>query len=177
MNDFTIFSGWRPGLIGLTARLHGVYYAASWGFGTFFEAWVAQGMSDFALAFDPARDGVWSVWGGEDLAGVVAVQGKGDGVEEGTCRLRWFIVDPQAQGRGIGGRLLSKAVAHARDACFTHLSLWTFKGLDAARALYERAGFVLCEEAADARYGTVVVNQRFVLELTHAGVAPARAEG
>ncbi|MFP3710951.1 MarR family transcriptional regulator, partial [Paraburkholderia sp. SIMBA_009] len=39
--------------------------------------------------------------------------------------------------------------------------LWTFKGLDAARHLYESAGFVLTQEAEGTQWGGAVVEQRF----------------
>ena len=38
----------------------------------------------------------------------------------------------------------------------------TFKGLDAARHLYEAAGFKLAEESEGRQWGSVVVEQRFV---------------
>ena len=45
---------------------------------------------------------------------------------------------------------------------FDETHLWTFKGLNAARRLYERAGFTLVEERPGARWGTEVLEQRFV---------------
>ena len=43
-------------------------------------------------------------------------------------------------------------------------TLWTFKGLDAARHLYERHGFRLAEEYAGAQWGVNLVEQRFERE-------------
>jgi hypothetical protein len=40
--------------------------------------------------------------------------------------------------------------------------LWTFQGLDTARALYERHGFVLVKEQLGARWGNTVTEQQFV---------------
>ncbi len=48
------------------------------------------------------------------------------------------------------------------DAQFSETYLSAFKGLDAARHLYESFGFRLCEEAQGTQWGTSVTEQRFV---------------
>ncbi len=40
--------------------------------------------------------------------------------------------------------------------------LWTFRGLDAARRLYEANGFALVEEQPGRQWGEEVIEQRFV---------------
>ncbi len=51
--------------------------------------------------------------------------------------MRWFILDDSCRGSGIGRRLLSEAMAFCDSRQFSAVQLWTFKGLDAARKLYE----------------------------------------
>jgi len=80
----------------------------------------------------------------------------------GAAHLRWFIVDDGLRGYGIGRALIGRAMAFVDEAGFGETRLWTFKGLDAARALYEQAGFQLAEEASGAQWGTEVVEQVFV---------------
>jgi GNAT superfamily N-acetyltransferase len=72
------------------------------------------------------------------------------------------IVDEVLQGQGVGRRLLERALAFADARAFRETHLWTFAGLDAARALYERAGFSLSEEWRGDQWGTEVTEQRFV---------------
>jgi hypothetical protein len=62
---------------------------------------------------------------------------------------------------GVGRVLLERAMAFV-DAHYDETYLWTFKGLDAARHLYEAAGFTLAEESEGRQWGSVVVEQRFV---------------
>ena len=45
---------------------------------------------------------------------------------------------------------------------FAETHPWTFRGLDAARHLYEAHGFVLAEERSGKQWGKTVMEQRFV---------------
>jgi GNAT superfamily N-acetyltransferase len=56
--------------------------------------------------------------------------------------MRMLAVDPSAQGRGVGGRLVAACVARATAAGKTQLLLHTTAPMTAAHRLYERAGFV-----------------------------------
>ena len=81
------------------------------------------------------------------------------------AHLRWFILDSGCQGQGIGRRLLTEALRHCRRQGFRRVYLWTFAGLDAARHLYESAGFRLCRELEGRQWGVVVQEQMFELTL------------
>ena len=48
---------------------------------------------------------------------------------------------PQARGLGIGKHLVDACIGFAREAGYRKVSLWTQKGLGAARRIYERFGF------------------------------------
>lgn len=157
-----VFCGYCPGAIGQLTALHAAYYAEHWGFDLSFEAQVASELGQFMLAFDPARDLFLAARAGERLAGAVALDGHSTPNE--GARLRWFIVQPTWQGRGLGARLLDQALAFARAAGHRRVHLWTFAGLEAARRLYERAGFRLAEEVVIQHWGGVVHDQRYELE-------------
>ncbi|MEW5914376.1 MAG: GNAT family N-acetyltransferase [Thermodesulfobacteriota bacterium] len=154
-------SGYYPGLIGQITQLHAVYYAQHWGLDLSFEAQVSRELSEFMAGFQPQRDFLRAARQGERLAGAVAL----DGSQTEGARLRWFIVDPAWQGTGLGQRLLSEALAYGRAAGHRRLFLWTFAGLDAARRLYEAAGFRLAEEHPMQQWGQAIVEQKFVLDV------------
>jgi mycothiol synthase len=60
----------------------------------------------------------------------------------GACRLTAeVVVHPGFRGRGLGQRLLARAVDLARDEWADHLHLWAYGNLPRARALAERFGF------------------------------------
>ncbi|MEM9641427.1 MAG: GNAT family N-acetyltransferase, partial [Pseudomonadota bacterium] len=83
-----------------------------------------------------------------------------------VSHLRWFIVCPKSQGMGIGNLLLEKATSFVDAAGFHQTRLWTFKGLDAARHLYEKHAFGLVRENRGKQWGTEVIEQEFVRNRT-----------
>lgn len=152
-----IHQGYLPGCIGDIASLHARYYAQASGFGVYFERKVATELSDFAECLPAAGKSMWLyVDGGRTLASVVI---DGDAAAR-QAHLRWFIVDESLRGMGVGRALLARAMAFV-DAQYDETYLWTFKGLDAARHLYESAGFTLTHASEGRQWGSVVVEQRF----------------
>lgn len=142
-------------------RLHAEYYAAHWAFDARFEAQVTRELAEFTAGFDADRDGFW--WAEADGAFVGAIAVDGSRYGEGGARLRWFIVDEAMQGRGVGAALIGRALEFCRERAFGSVHLWTFAGLDAARRLYERNGFVLVEEAPGDGWGPAITEQKFEL--------------
>jgi len=152
-----VVPGWLPGAVGAVAALHGRYYAREHGFGVRFEAKVAAECAEFCPRIDPTRDGLWLLVDGGRIAGSVAIDGSGPD----AAHLRWFIVDDEMRGRGLGRRLIEAAMGLCRRAGHRSVYLTTFAGLDAARALYEQHGFRLVAEADGETWGTRVREQRF----------------
>lgn len=157
-----IVPGYLPGAIGAVATLHAGYYGAQHGFGAFFEAKVAREFGEFVARFDPARDGLWLVVDAGRVLGAVVVDGSEPAARaHGVAHLRWFILAEALRGRGLGRRLLDHAMAFCRHAGYPLVYLNTFAGLDAARALYERAGFRLVQEVEAETWGHPMREQRF----------------
>ncbi|MBU1275169.1 MAG: GNAT family N-acetyltransferase [Proteobacteria bacterium] len=153
--------GYYPGVIGEVTRLHATYYARHWGFDLSFEAQVSRELAEFLQRAEPARDLFLAARGPAGFAGSVALD---SAFEEGT-RLRWFIVEPAWQGRGLGRELIARCLDFARSAGHRRVFLWTFAGLDAARNLYEEAGFTLAEEHRVNQWGNEITEQKFELNL------------
>lgn len=155
-----IQTGHRPGAIGRCVEMHARYYARAAGFGRPFEAKVAAELAEFAGRLDDPRNGLWLAVRAGEIVGTVAVDGEDLG--PGVAHLRWFIVDDGLRGAGVGRRLLASAVGFCDRAGFAETRLWTFRGLDAARRLYEAQGFALAEERPGRQWGEEVMEQRFV---------------
>ncbi len=65
------------------------------------------------------------------------------------------------QGKGLGAQLLGRALAFCDERGYAKVWLTTFAGLDAARNLYERNGFVLRGETDADQWSGGVREQIF----------------
>ena len=145
--------------------MHAGYYAREHGMGEVFERKVAEGLTEFLPRLQNSRNRLWLATTpnhGGQIVGSIAIDGEDLGA--GQAHLRWFILDDGCRGQGVGSALLRRAIEFVDQERFTRTVLWTFKGLDAARHLYERCGFRLAEEYAGEQWGVNLMEQRFVRE-------------
>ena len=161
MSNVEIVKGYIPGSIGRVAELHGAYYHEHWDFSVFFEAKVATELSEFFVRYDEKHDGFWTASLKGRVEGSITI----DGIhaEKEGAHLRWFILSDVLRGRGIGNRLIKEALNFCRNKGYKRVYLWTFKGLNAAKHLYEKNGFKLVKQFKGMQWGTEVNEQRFEL--------------
>ena len=79
------------------------------------------------------------------LGAITSVPGPGPGAELATeheAELRMLVVDPAAQGRGVGAALVRACVERAAAAGKAGVCLFTTPSMVAAHRLYHRLGFV-----------------------------------
>ena len=160
----TIRTGYTPGLLGRIVTLHARYYSTLVGFDLPFEATVAAGMANFLPRLSNPVNGTWWIDRDGEISGGISIDGEDLG--DGVAHLRWFILDPALHGSGLGNALLETALTHCRAQGFARVDLWTFSGLDTARALYEKHGFALAEEGPGTQWGKDMQEQRFSLKLS-----------
>ena len=129
----------RAGDLGWIVHRHGVLYAREWRYNEEFEALVAEIVAGFVQHRQPGRERCWvAELDGEVAGSVFLVE-----ASKTVAKLRLLYVEPWARGHGIGARLVDACVRFARQAGYRTITLWTQSELDAARRLYERAGFVV----------------------------------
>ena len=159
-----VLPGYRPGCLGRIVDMHARFYARHAGFGVFFESRVASGLAEFAGRLDKPCNQLWTALDGDRIVGSVAIDGEdlGKHPEDRQAHLRWFILEDGLRGAGTGRQLLQQALAFCDQQAFEATQLWTFRGLDAARRLYESSGFTLAEEWPGQQWGETVIEQRFV---------------
>ncbi|MGD8229568.1 MAG: GNAT family N-acetyltransferase [Desulfobacteraceae bacterium] len=156
-------TGYYPGVVGKITEIHATYYYENWGFDVSFETQVGRELSEFIMDFEENRDGFWVAKINGEFAGAVAIDGSG--ADKGEARLRWFIVPPKFQRRGVGGILIKRAIDFCKKANIRRVYLWTFEGLDEARSLYEREGFRLSQEHDVYQWGQEIKEQKFLIYL------------
>jgi ribosomal protein S18 acetylase RimI-like enzyme len=86
---------------------------------------------------------IWVAMDGETMIGTVSVMPEPD-----RLYIRSMAVRPDAQGHGIGQRLLEPLEAFARKKGFERMYLYTTHVLPGAKRLYEKNGFRVVRETA-----------------------------
>ena len=78
-----------------------------------------------------------ALWEGE-TAGCVALRP----LDSERCELKRLYVRPAFRGRGIGGELVARVLADAREIGYSRMLLDTMPGLKSAQKMYRALGFV-----------------------------------
>jgi len=155
-----IVEGYQTGMIGDISALHARTHGPIVGFGPAFESVVSAAMAEFMPRLANPVNNSWSAV--ENGRVVASITIDGEDLGNNVAHLRWFILEAHLRGQGLGRRLLDKAIDHCDRHGFDEIHLWTLKGLDAARALYERNGFDMVEEYRGDQWGRMVMEQKFV---------------
>jgi len=151
----------QSGDLGWVIHRHGALYAQEYGYDERFEALVAEIAARFVQRFDPTGERCWIAERNGEVVGSVFVVRKSKTVG----KLRLLLVEPHARGLGIGRRLIDECVRFARRVGYRKLVLWTQSELDAARHLYELAGFRRVHQERHVSFGKRLVAETWELAL------------
>jgi len=151
----------QVGDLGWVVHRQGALYWREWGYDERFEALVAEIVAKFVQNFDAKRERCWIAERDEEIVGSVFLVKE----SEKVAKLRLLYVEPSARGLGIGGRLVAECVRFARQAGYEKIVLWTQDELDAARHVYEKAGFHVVEKKEHQSFGKDLTAEVWELEL------------
>ncbi|MET3698820.1 MarR family transcriptional regulator with acetyltransferase activity [Bacillus oleivorans] len=156
-----IIRPFRPGDVGFVAHLHGKLYEKTYNFGRIFEYYVMKGLTEFMINTDGGE--LWIAEADGKMVGSIAITRSNDKV----AQLRWFVLDENYHGRGIGKKLIETAIHFCKEQGYKHIFLWTVSILDTARYLYQKYNFRLTEEKPNDEWtGSRLVEERWDLDLS-----------
>jgi N-acetylglutamate synthase-like GNAT family acetyltransferase len=151
----------QTGDIGWIIHRHGVLYAQECGWGTAFEALIADLGARFLRGFDAARERCWiAEKDGARVGSVMLVK-----ASEDTAQLRLLLVEPEARGHGLAKRLVEECIQFSRAAGYRKLILVTHASLDAAQHIYAKLGFRMVGEPPPPHFGEPEPRQLWELSL------------
>ncbi|MEO1085927.1 MAG: helix-turn-helix domain-containing GNAT family N-acetyltransferase [Acidobacteriota bacterium] len=150
------------GDLGWVLERHGELYREFYGFDHRFEALVGKILCDFGLDHDERRERLWIADQGGRRLGSIMLLTEGDDLS--TARLRLFLVEPHARGRGVGSALMYTLLDFARRRGYRSVVLSTVDALHAARKIYEKVGFRLLDSHPHRDWSVDVVEQEWLLE-------------
>lgn len=161
------FGGLYPGAVGDVLREHGLWYAEHMGLNMEFEAIIAMELGRIVQRFDPGRDHFIAAHAAGRFAGSITVDGgRPDELKPvNEAYIRFFIVNQDFQGSGLGRELFNRCLDFIRKAGYASAYLYTFDALTQARGMYERAGFTQTVEENIEACGTSLCRLRYDLKL------------
>jgi N-acetylglutamate synthase-like GNAT family acetyltransferase len=151
----------EPGDVGYVIYLHGTLYAREYGLDHTFEGYVAERLGDFARQYDSSTDYFAVMEMDGRIVGSIVI----DGQEDQTAMLRFFLVHPEARGRGLGQELMNRALAFCREHSFKSVFLWTLSDLKTAIHIYQQSGFACTERHTHEVWGALRTEERYDLVL------------
>ncbi len=160
LEEIRIRSELRPGDIGYVIYMHGDLYSREYQYGIEFETYVAEGLCEFYRKYNQETDRVWICEHGDKIVGFLLLMNRGK-----AAQLRYFLIDPEYRGIGLGSKLMSLYMEFLEECGHKESYLWTTHELTAAARLYKRVGFQLTEEKDSTAFGKPLKEQRYDVKL------------
>lgn len=140
---------------------HREIYGAEYGFGPEFSDYVEKYVHKFDEHHDKRKENIWIAEANGRAVGMIAIVN----VDASTAQLRWFLIEPEMRGLGLGYKLMNTVMDFCKEKEYKHVFLWTINYLEAARILYKRFGFELTESKANDTWGGHLVEERWDLHM------------
>jgi DNA-binding MarR family transcriptional regulator/N-acetylglutamate synthase-like GNAT family acetyltransferase len=151
----------QPGDMGWVVHRQGLLYAQEYGYDETFEALAAEIVAKFIQHYDAKRERCWIAERKGEIVGSVFLVADSKTV----AKLRLLYVERSARGLGIGARLVAECIRFGRQTGYKRILLWTQSELDAARHIYEKAGFHIVEKKNHHSFGKDLTAETWELAL------------
>lgn len=152
--EFSLKTDYQPGLIGKIIALHGQAYVEQFSFGQYFECKVGKELITFIENYNADCSQIWSLSKDNRILGSITIDGSQAQLK--GAHLRWFNLDPESQGLGLGHLLLETAIQFCMNHHYSSIYLWTLKDLEPAGKLYRSKGFKLEKSIDGNQWGKAI---------------------
>lgn len=122
-------------------KSHRDLYKAEYNFTSEFSDYVEIYVNKFNDHYDKTKENIWIAESSGVPVGVIAIVK----VDACTAQLRWFLIEAEMRGKGLGSTLMKTAIDFCKEKNYKHVLLWTVNILETARHLYKSFGFNLTE--------------------------------
>lgn len=158
VKDITIRTQ-KQGDAGYIAYRHCILYEKECGLGGTFEQYVLDSLVKY---FEHRSEGeIWVAEYNGQIVGSIGIVS----TDKITAQLRWFLIEPEFRGIGLGRQLMTKAIDYCKQKKFRLVFLWTKQNLEVAHHLYSSFGFALVEQVENNAWKKGVVEERWELLL------------
>ncbi|MCE5341980.1 MAG: helix-turn-helix domain-containing GNAT family N-acetyltransferase [Eubacteriales bacterium] len=152
---------YREGDAEYIVQRHEELYRKEYGLSASFADYVKRTVYELAGHYNPARECILiPEIDGRPLGSVAIVK-----YDDQTAQFRFFLLEPEARGYGLGLRLMEAALDFCRKTGYTHVFLETISLLTTARTIYHRMGFRVTQAHLQTEWGREVLEERWDLDL------------
>lgn len=140
---------------------HRILYEQEYGLSSVFGDYVEKGVHHFAQNYNSEMECMLiPEINGRPVGSVVIVK-----ADEETAQLRYFLLEPETRGRGLGHKLVDKALDFCQEKGYKRVFLETICFLEAARHIYASKGFKITRTHRNPSWGEDVIEERWDLVL------------
>ena len=149
----------KQGDAGYIAYRHCVIYEKEYGLGGTFEQYVLDSLVKY---FEHRSKGeIWVAEYNGHIIGSIGIVS----IDKSVAQLRWFLIEPEFRGIGLGRQLLTRAIDYCKQKKFSQVFLWTKQNLNVAHHLYSSFGFIPVEQVENNTWKKGVVEEKWELLL------------
>lgn len=159
--EIGIRSEMKPGDLGYIMYRQSKLYSEEYNYGVSFDTYVGESIGEFCQQYDPQLDRLWICERDTQIVGSILLMHR----KEGEAQLRYFYLESDCRGLGLGNKLLQQVIDFAKERNYHKIYLWTENELDTALHLYRKFGFQFAEKKDSTHFGKSVVELRLDLVL------------
>ena len=161
MKEIIIREYLKPGDLGYLVHMHAVIYKAECNYDLEFEGYVCKTFYEFVNRYSEDGDKFFIAEHEGKIIGSIAILGH----SKSEAQLRWFLIEPQHRGSGLGKELLKRAMKFCEEKSYKNIWLLTTSDQEKAAAMYEKVGFKLIEEVPQTIWGRTLNERKYELRL------------